>query len=187
MRAPQEGFRLASTPRPSSMRRTVTLRSTSRVAELPWPDSGSTSSDSGLADDARGDSATRLRPLPDLAPLPEILARHDAALVCQHDAFAHYVAEAERQGTDAFPLYAWTKATIEDPVKKAKHLRSFTLHVAGAEVYSRAVADALEEELRPLVGGPVVAALSRHDTNPARTTPRSRSATAPDRRDRGRE
>ena len=115
-----------------------------------------------IAETARLDSTAS-----DLAPLPEILARHDAALVCQHDAFAHYVAEAERQGTDAFPLYAWTKATIEDPVKKAKHLRSFTLHVAGAEVYSRATADALESELRPLVGGPVVAALSRHDTDPA--------------------
>ena len=110
----------------------------------------------------------RLTPTtPELAPLPEILARHGAALVCQYDAFARYVAEAERQGTDAFPLYAWTKATIEDPAKKAKHLRSFTLHVAGAEVYPRAIADALEAELRPLVDGPVVATLSRHDTNPA--------------------
>ena len=115
-----------------------------------------------IAETARLDSTAS-----DLAPLPEILARHDAALVCQHDAFAHYVAEAERQGTDAFPLYAWTKATIGDPVKKAKHLRSFALHVDGAEIYSRAIADALEAELRPLVGGPVVAALSRHDTNPA--------------------
>ena len=117
--------------------------------------------------DALARTARRDPSAPELAPLPEILARHDAALVCQFDAFAHYVAEAERQGTDAFPLYAWTKATIEDPVKKAKHLRSFTLHVAGAEVYSRPIADALEAELKPLAGGPVVAALSRHDTNPA--------------------
>ena len=110
----------------------------------------------------------RLTPTtPELAPLPEILARHDAALVCQFDAFAGYVAEAERQGTGGFPLYAWTKATIEDPVKKAKHLQSFTVHVGGAEVYSRKIADGLEADLRPLAGGPVVAALSRHDTNPA--------------------
>ena len=119
-----------------------------------------------LADDivetARLDSTAS-----DLAPLPEILARHDAALVCQFDAFAGYVAEAERQGVGGFPLYAWTKATIEDPIKMAKHLRSFTIHVGGAEVYSRETADALETELRPLAGGPVVAALSRHDTNPA--------------------
>ena len=117
--------------------------------------------------DALAETARRDPSAPELAPLPEILARHDATLVCQYDAFADYVAEAERQGTDEFPLHAWTKATIEDPIKKAKHLRSFTVHVGGAEVYAREEADALEAELKPLAGGPVVAALSRHDTNPA--------------------
>ena len=102
-----------------------------------------------------------------LAPLLEILARHDAALVCQYDAFAGYVAEAEQEGTGEYPLYAWTKATIEDPAKKAKYLRSFTVHASGAEVYPRAKADALEKELAPLAGGPLVAAMTRHDTNPA--------------------
>ena len=115
-----------------------------------------------LAETARRDPAA-----PELAPLPEILARHNTALVCQFDAFARYVAEAEQRGTAGFPLYAWTKATVEDPVKKAKYVRAFTLHVDGAEVYSRERADALEAELRPLVGGPLVAELSRHDTNPA--------------------
>ena len=103
----------------------------------------------------------------ELAPLPGILARHDATLVCQYDAFAGYVAEAERQGTGAYPLHAWTKATIEDPAKKAKYLRAFTVHAGGAEVYPKATADALARDLEPLVGGPVVAAMSRHDTNPA--------------------
>jgi len=104
---------------------------------------------------------------PALAPLPEILARHDATVVCQYDAFAGYVAEAERRGTSEYPLHAWTKATIEDPAKKAKYLRSFTVHVGGAEVYPAAKADALETELSPLVGGPVVTAMKRHDTNPS--------------------
>ena len=104
---------------------------------------------------------------PELAPLPEILARHDAALVCQFDAFAGYVAEAEREGTGEYPLHAWTKATIEDPAKKAKYLRSFTVHVGAAEVYPKAKADPLETALAPLVGGPVIAAMTRHDTNPA--------------------
>ena len=120
----------------------------------------------GLADDA-AELARRDPSAPELEPLPGILARHDANLVCQHDAFARYVAEAERRGTGGFPLYAWTRATIEDPVKTAKYLRTFTLHVDGAEVYSREKADALEAALRPLVGGRLVAALSRHDTNPA--------------------
>lgn len=117
--------------------------------------------------DALARTARRNPSSPELAPLPEILARHDGVLVCQYDAFAGYVAEAERQGVGGFPLYAWTKATIEDPIKRAKHLRSFTVHVGGAEVYSREAADGLETELKPLAGGPVVVALSRHDTNPA--------------------
>ena len=115
-----------------------------------------------IAETARLDSTAS-----DLAPLPEILARHDAALVCQFDAFAGYVAEAERQGTGEYPLYAWTRATIEDPDKKEKYLRSFTVHVGGAEVYPRERADALEAELRPLIGGSLVTAISRYDTNPA--------------------
>ena len=104
---------------------------------------------------------------PELAPLPEILGRHGADLACQYDAFAGYVKEAERQGTDKFPLYAWTKATIEDPDKKAKYLKSFTIHVGGADVYPATTADALAADLAPLVGGHVVIAMSRHDTNPA--------------------
>ena len=103
---------------------------------------------------------------PALNPLPEILERHDAALSCQFDAFAGYVAEAESHGIEAYPLYEWTKATIEDPAKKAKHLRSFTLHVGGREVYAKAKADALEQALQPLVGG-LITRLSKYDTNPA--------------------
>ena len=59
---------------------------------------------------------------PAIAPLADVLQRHDAALKCQFDAFADYVAEAERQGIEAYPLYQWTKDTIEDPAKKAKYL-----------------------------------------------------------------
>ena len=104
---------------------------------------------------------------PALGPLTEVLSRHDAALKCQHDAFAGYVAEAERHGTENYPLYAWTKATIEDPVKEAKYVKSFTLYVGGDEVYARDKADALEADLRPLVGGDIVTKLTKHDTNPA--------------------
>jgi hypothetical protein len=103
---------------------------------------------------------------PALGPLMDILARHDAIVKCQFDAFADYVAEAERHGIESYPLYQWTKATIEDPVKKAKHLKSFTLY-EGREVYGREKADALEADLQPLVGGPLLTRLSKHDTNPA--------------------
>ena len=104
---------------------------------------------------------------PDLEPLAAVLDRHGAVLRCQYDAFAGYCAEAERQGVGKYPLYAWTKATIEDPAKKAKYVKSFTLYVDGDEVYDKAKADALEAELRPLVGGPAVTAMAKHDTNPA--------------------
>lgn len=102
-----------------------------------------------------------------LAPLSEVLRKHQAALKCQYDAFAEYVSEAERQGAEHYPLYAWTKATIEDPEKKAKYLKAFTLYVGGEEVYAKAKADALEADLQPLVDGEAILRMSKHDTNPA--------------------
>ena len=118
-------------------------------------------------DDDRAEAARGRRDDPAMKPLWEILRKHRAALKCQFDAFADYVAEAERHGTEDYPLYRWTKATIEDPAKKAKYLKAFTLYVDGAEVYARDKADALEADLRPLVGGEVITRLSKHDTNPA--------------------
>ncbi len=118
-------------------------------------------------DDAIAAVARRDLDDPALAPLADILRRHHAALKCQFDAFAGYVAEAEKSGIENYPLYEWTKDTIEDPAKKAKYLESFTLYVDGDEVYAKDRADALESELLPLVGGGIVNRLSKHDTNPA--------------------
>ena len=118
-------------------------------------------------DDACAATARRDPDDPALAPLAGVLRKHDAQLKCQFDAFAGYVAEAEAEGTERYPLYAWTKATIENPAKEAKYVKSFTLYVGGAEVYARDLAEALEADLRPLVGGAIVTDLSKHDTNPA--------------------
>ena len=104
---------------------------------------------------------------PAIAPLPDILGKHNTILKSQYDAFADYCAEAEKQGTESYPLYEWTKATIENPAKKAKYLKSFTLYVDGDEVYAKEKADALEADLQPLVGGGLVTRLAKHDTNPA--------------------
>ena len=104
---------------------------------------------------------------PAIRPLADVLQRHDAALKCQFDAFAGYCAEAEKNGVENYPLYAWTKATIEDPVKEAKYIKSFTLYVGGDEVYDKDKAEALEAELEPLVGGGIVTRMTKHDTNPA--------------------
>jgi len=115
-----------------------------------------------LAEVARRDFAA-----PALGPLPRVLEKHSATMKCQLDAFADYVAEAEAHGIEDYPLYAWTKATIEDPVKRAKHLRSFALHIKGEAVYPKQEADALEADLQPVVDGTSILRISRHDTNPA--------------------
>jgi hypothetical protein len=104
---------------------------------------------------------------PSISPLTNILKRHDAVMKCQFDAFADYVSEAEANGVENYHLYEWTKKTIEDPAKKAKYVKSFTLYVGGEEVYAKDKADELEAELKPLVGGPIVAKMFRYDTDPA--------------------
>lgn len=104
---------------------------------------------------------------PSIKPLNDILARHQATLKCQFDAFADYVAEAEKNGTENYPLYEWTRVTIENPTKKEKYIKSFTLYVAGNEVYGRKTADALESDLLPLLGGELITRIFKYDTNPA--------------------
>ena len=108
---------------------------------------------------------------PALKPLADILGAHRATLVSQLDAFEAYVAEAEREGSEKYPLYTWTKVTVGDPAKRLKHLQAFAVRVADQEVYSKQVADVLEEALRPLVGGSLVTDLSRHDADPGNNLP----------------
>ena len=57
--------------------------------------------------------------------------------------------------------------TIENPAKKEKYIKSFTLYVDGNEVYAKEIANALESDLQPLVGGALITRISKHDTNPA--------------------
>ena len=116
----------------------------------------------GLAEIARRNPADLT-----LAPLNAILARHGATMKCQFDAFMEYVTEAETQGIEAFPLYRWTKDTVEDPVKRKKHLEVFALYVNGNEIYPKDDADALESDLSALVDGVLIKHLAKYDTNPA--------------------
>jgi hypothetical protein len=104
---------------------------------------------------------------PALAPLLEVLTAHRAVAKCQFDAFAEYVAAAEAQGVENYPLHAWTKATIENPAKKEKYQKSFTLHVDDQEVYAKEIADALERDLQPLAASGLITRLAKYDTNPA--------------------
>ena len=119
-----------------------------------------------LADEV-AETARRDPQDPALAPLGALLQKHNTQLKSQYDAFAGYCAEAEREGIEGYPLYQWTKDTIENPAKEAKYKKAFTLYIDGDEVYDRDKAEALEKDLEPLVGGGVITRLAKHDTNPA--------------------
>jgi hypothetical protein len=104
---------------------------------------------------------------PLLESLTTVLARHKASMKCQFDAFKEYVIEAETQGIEHYPLYRWTKETIDDPVKSKKHLAVFTLYVDGEEVYPKKLADALEFDLSASVDATLIERIAKYDTNPA--------------------
>ena len=72
-----------------------------------------------------------------------------------------YVATAEERGVESYPLYEWTKATIENPSKKEKYLKSFTVYVDGREVCEREIADGIEADLQPLASGSLIARISK--------------------------
>jgi hypothetical protein len=120
------------------------------------------------------EQAALVRSSPGEVPIPalaDVMVRHRAALKSQFDAFAEYCAEAEANGVADYPLYRWTKATLEDPVKQAKHKAAFAVRVHDQEVYPAAVADPLEADLLPLVQAGVISRVSRQDTNPANNMP----------------
>ncbi len=103
-----------------------------------------------------------------MAPaLRDLLRRHDASLTCQFDAFSDYVNEAEKLGTEKYPLYEWTRETIGNPDKKSRYLRSFTVYVNGEEIYPREIADPLQTELSALAGTNGIERVVKIDTNPA--------------------
>ena len=112
-------------------------------------------------DSATAESVRRKLRDPALAPLFDILAEHRAAPKCQFDAFAEYVAAAEEHGVENYPLYQWTKATIENPAKKEKYLKSFTLYVDDREVYAKEIAEALEADLQPLATSGLITRISK--------------------------
>jgi hypothetical protein len=131
-----------------------------------------------LTDQSQAEALRRKHPDPSLKPLSDALSKHHAAAKCQFDAFADYVAAAEAEGVDKYPLHAWTKATIEKPAKKEKYLKSFTIYVEDQEVYGKEIADALEADLQPLAARGLITRLSKYDTNPANNPqPPARSGT----------
>lgn len=117
-------------------------------------------------DSAIAESIRRKAQEPALTRLFDILARHRAVPKSQFDAFSDYVAAAEERGVEGYPLYQWTKATIQNPTKKEKYLKSFTLYVDDREVYAKEIADSLESDLQPLAASGLITRISKYDTNP---------------------
>lgn len=102
-----------------------------------------------------------------LKKLKVLLKEFDARLVCQFDAFSEYVDEAEKNGVDSYPLYKWTKATIEDENKKKKYLKSFTVYINDKHVYQKDKADDLEKKLMELkTEDKNIINIFKYDTNP---------------------
>ena len=107
------------------------------------------------------------RDTPQLSRLRDVLRAHGAAITSQYDAFAGYVAEAEREGVQGYPLYQWTLDTLRNPDKASKYRRVFTVYVDGQGVYDEAIADALRADLSALVEPGGIVEVSKLDTNPA--------------------
>jgi hypothetical protein len=88
-------------------------------------------------------------------------------LKCQYDAFADYVKEAEAKGIERIPSTLgpkrpWmTRRSKRSTPSPSRFMSAATRFTKGSK------ADALEAELKPLVGGPIVAQMFRYDTDPA--------------------
>ena len=99
--------------------------------------------------------------------LDKISNDHGMSLVCTYDAFKGYCDEAEEHGIEGYALYDWTKATIENPEKKAKHLKSFAFYRGFEQIYEKELALSLEEKLLNLGLSEDLLEVKVIDSNPA--------------------
>lgn len=99
--------------------------------------------------------------------LDEISSRHGMSLVCTYDAFKGYCDEAEENGVEEYALYDWTKSTIENPEKKAKHLKSFAFYRGFEQIYEKELALSLEESLQKVGMSEDLLEIKVIDSNPA--------------------
>jgi intergrase/recombinase len=95
-----------------------------------------------------------------------IAKKHKTSLVCTLDAFTGYVKEAEKNGIDDYPLYSWTKRTIENKEKVKKHSEAFAFYYKEEQVYSRKIAEKLHNDLLVLYDVGEIKELRLIDTNP---------------------
>ena len=99
--------------------------------------------------------------------LDKISSDHGMSLVCTYDAFKGYCDEAEENGVHEYALYEWTKSTIENPEKKAKHLKSFAFYRGFEQIYEKELALSLEENLEKLGISDELLEIKVIDSNPA--------------------
>ena len=93
---------------------------------------------------------------------------HGMTIVNTYDAFKEYCDEAEENGIDKYSLYHWTKSTIEDPKKKAKHLKGFAFYKGGVDqIYEKESAEALIANLEEIGVGEDLIEIKLIDSNPA--------------------
>ena len=97
----------------------------------------------------------------------KIASDNGSKLVCTFDAFAEYCEEAEREGIEHYELYQWTKSTIDNPEKKAKHLKSFAFYEGDNQVYSKELAYSIQQRLKDLDSGNDIVEINMIDSNPA--------------------
>ena len=95
----------------------------------------------------------------------EIAKKYDMRAVCTYDAFKAYCEEAEGNGLEGYSLYNWTKATLDNPAKREKHLKSFAFYRDNDQIYSKDVAEALYEDLLVL-NSPEILEVKIIDSNP---------------------
>ena len=98
--------------------------------------------------------------------LKKIAKTHQMALVCTYDAFEAYCVEAEQNGIDGYGLYHWTKATIEDPLKKAKHLKSFAFYLGEDQIYPKKLSSSVQNQLKE-INDKELLEINLIDSNPA--------------------
>ena len=99
--------------------------------------------------------------------LLEIAENSGMELVCTFDAFKDYCVEAERNGIERYHLYNWTKATIEDPNKKEKYLKSFAFYQGDHQIYSKSVACKIKDALLLLNDDKDILEVRLIDSHPA--------------------
>lgn len=110
----------------------------------------------------RGDSNDKIA-----SEIKKIGKEHGLTPVCTFDAFVGYCLEAEEEGIEKYPLYRWTKQTIENPTKKDKHIRSFAFYSGLDQVYEKERAESLIRDLQQLLTEGQLDELRLIDSNPA--------------------